>query len=506
MFSIILIAVWASVNAATWDDTPLQQHFDRIESVGFNSLAMGKQRNELEPRGGTPKVWYKQRCETGTHYGDYPSVAKAKDACLDDMNCKYVENVKECKGNKASLCPISATLARAKGGSFRKADTQSCVHQKGVCNNNGAQDNGETGVDCSGGSNSWNTGCPFCIEDTFKFKHKGHCAEGYVKPNTKEGSLLACRNKCAKIWNVGYFAYSTSKQCACYLESKLCPDDENYDDHDAYRILREVEEYVDDSATYHRLSRFGLCGISGSSFKPENCQISDDMVGNIENTCQSYCSTDSSCKGFDFKSGKNGNGCTVYTTSTCRAEYNKVSRGYTGDLIQDTIYLAGNHHYSGCFKKMSDARCKDKLDAATCKNFVVFLGLCDLGTNGVGWLCVSSCGLQSDCLEKILALETCNDGIQNQDETGNDCGGVCTSCDWIGRTLVSDEGYEIAGVNSGKTLEECKIWCDHTDDCNSIAWQPAGACYLKQKCLNEGMDSKVVGEFKSYFKPCRGSE
>jgi hypothetical protein len=106
-------------------------------------------------------------------------------------------------------------------------------------------------------------------------------------------------------------------------------------------------------ATYHRLSRFGLCGISGSSFKPENCQISDDMVGNIENTCQSYCSTDSSCKGFDFKSGKNGNGCTVYTTSTCRAEYNKVSRGYTGDLIQDTIYLAGNHHYSGCFKKMS---------------------------------------------------------------------------------------------------------------------------------------------------------
>ena len=52
MFSIILIAVWASVNAATWDDTPLQQHFDRIESVGFNNLAMGKQRNELEPRGG----------------------------------------------------------------------------------------------------------------------------------------------------------------------------------------------------------------------------------------------------------------------------------------------------------------------------------------------------------------------------------------------------------------------------------------------------------------------
>jgi hypothetical protein len=50
--------------------------------------------------------------------------------------------------------------------------------------------------------------------------------------------------------------------------------------------------------------------------------------------------------------------------------------------------------------------CKDVLEAAECQQ-ISSLGLCDLrrnddGTNyGFGWLCVSTCGLQSDCKNLI---------------------------------------------------------------------------------------------------------
>ena len=99
-------------------------------------------------------------------------------------------------------------------------------------------------------------------------------------------------------------------------------------------------------ASYHRLSQFGLCGVAGSPVAHEQCQRIN-MDGDVESTCQSYCSTDSFCKGFVFST----NQCTVYTTATCRSEYTKLSKGVTGDLIQDTIYLAHNLHQSGCFKK-----------------------------------------------------------------------------------------------------------------------------------------------------------
>ena len=76
--------------------------------------------------------------------------------------------------------------------------------------------------------------------------------------------------------------------------------------------------------------------------------------------------------------------------------------------------------------------------------------------------------------------------------------------DWIERTLVADEGVEIKGVPSGKSLEQCKTWCDETNGCNSIAWAVNGGCYLKKKCLTESDPSKSIYEYKSYYKPCQG--
>jgi hypothetical protein len=39
---------------------------------------------------------------------------------------------------------------------------------------------------------------------------------------------MHCRNECARDSNTGYFAYSTSKTCTCYLASGECPDDRKY--------------------------------------------------------------------------------------------------------------------------------------------------------------------------------------------------------------------------------------------------------------------------------------
>ena len=78
--------------------------------------------------------------------------------------------------------------------------------------------------------------------------------------------------------------------------------------------------------------------------------------------------------------------------------------------------------------------------------------------------------------------------------------------EWIERDLVADEGVGIPG-DSSKTLEECKILCGETDNCNSFSWSAKWGCYLKEKCITENEPSKSGGsnEFKSYYKPCKES-
>ena len=73
----------------------------------------------------------------------------------------------------------------------------------------------------------------------YEFMHRGHCAKGWKGPNSNQANIEDCRNECAKSLNVGYFAYGTGNKCACYLADDECPDDNRYDDLNAYRIIRE---------------------------------------------------------------------------------------------------------------------------------------------------------------------------------------------------------------------------------------------------------------------------
>ena len=71
---------------------------------------------------------------------------------------------------------------------------------------------------------------------------------------------------------------------------------------------------------------------------------------------------------------------------------------------------------------------------------------------------------------------------------------------------MADEGVEIA-MNSSKTLEECKIWCDDTDSCNSFSWREQWGCYLKEKCITKDEPSNTGGSngYKTYYKHCTES-
>ena len=83
---------------------------------------------------------------------------------------------------------------------------------------------------------------PNCVSDLYKFKHQGHCNGGWDGgPNTNQDSIMDCRNECLSRTKfgseIGYFAYKTGSNCACYLTNGGCPDDNKHNDHKAYFIV-----------------------------------------------------------------------------------------------------------------------------------------------------------------------------------------------------------------------------------------------------------------------------
>ena len=86
----------------------------------------------------------------------------------------------------------------------------------------------------------------FIVADIlYEFVHDGHCNGGWNAPSTIQNTVPDCRNECANRLDVGFFALSTSGNCACYFLKDGCPDDDQYDDHTAYRILYEGDPLKD---------------------------------------------------------------------------------------------------------------------------------------------------------------------------------------------------------------------------------------------------------------------
>ena len=73
------------------------------------------------------------------------------------------------------------------------------------------------------------------LVDVNTFVHQGHCADGWVSPNSNQATLRNCHDECATRSGVEYFAYN-SNTCACYTK---CPDDNNNNEYNAYRIIAQ---------------------------------------------------------------------------------------------------------------------------------------------------------------------------------------------------------------------------------------------------------------------------
>jgi len=94
---------------------------------------------------------------------------------------------------------------------------------------------------------------------------------------------------------------------------------------------------------------------------------------------------------------------------------------------------------------------------------------CPTGTSGSHTRTCNSGGQWGSAINECVAVATCNDGKQNGDETGIDCGGSsCDSCEWCQQVICTPHG----------TCNELKRLCDCTggysgDRCETA---PASLC------------------------------
>ena len=79
----------------------------------------------------------------------------------------------------------------------------------------------------------------FYFLESYEFKHQGHCRDGFARPNSVQKKIEDCFSECASRPNIGYFAFNSKNGgCSCYLNAKGCPDDDKFNDHNAYRIIK----------------------------------------------------------------------------------------------------------------------------------------------------------------------------------------------------------------------------------------------------------------------------
>eukprot|EP00121_Abeoforma_whisleri_P017170 Awhi_evm1s15741 len=78
------------------------------------------------------------------------------------------------------------------------------------------------------------------------------------------------------------------------------------------------------------------------------------------------------------------------------------------------------------------------------------------------------------------AQETCDDNLQNQNETGVDCGGICDPCDFVTHyDLYCPEKNELGEFM--EDLDACKSRCLSEQTCVGFDFQE-NVCWLSTSC------------------------
>ena len=73
--------------------------------------------------------------------------------------------------------------------------------------------------------------------ESYVLKHQGHCAAGWAG-TTMNKNINDCFIQCASMSKIGFFAFNSKKgECACYFAAMGCPDDDLFNDYNAYSII-----------------------------------------------------------------------------------------------------------------------------------------------------------------------------------------------------------------------------------------------------------------------------
>merc|ERR1719159_2293067 len=107
----------------------------------------------------------------------------------------------------------------------------------------------------------------------------------------------------------------------------------------------------------------------------------------------------------------------------------------------------------------------------------VYIKIVDASAASYGWIAVNN-------LRFFVAESSCSDGLQNQGETGVDCGGPCDPCVPSGYT---DQGagccesgdFAANSIYSGSSngLDDCAAKCDANQACGYVSYGWAGSTW-----------------------------
>ena len=100
------------------------------------------------------------------------------------------------------------------------------------------------------------------------------------------------------------------------------------------------------------------------------------------------------------------------------------------------------------------------------------------------------------CAGTLIVPETCSDGIQNQGETGIDCGGPCSACS-VACTDGDNDGYCLEASGSCDATSMCANGYDDCNDANINEYiiYPADTYYLDTD--GDGYGTTLLGAFCS---------
>ncbi len=141
----------------------------------------------------------------------------------------------------------------------------------------------------------------------------------------------------------------------------------------------------------------------------------------------------------------------------------------------EVIEHQGDRYQANVAIDYPNSACAPDSPAGWCQNWFTFLGPCGSGTTAT-----CSDGVQNqgetgvDCggpCQACAPTATCSDGMQNQGETGVDCGGPCQAC---APTATCSDGVQ----NQGETGVDCGGPCQacETFECNGFATRYWDCC------------------------------